>query len=78
MATRERFVSEIDSLFIPLRHFSRIAFDFDFALVFRNGDVGKLYAFTLRDSGARLFVTECDPCALPAEMRSVRGREFVA
>ena len=78
VATRERFVSEIDSLFIPLRHSSRSAFEVDFALVFRYGDVGKVYAFTLRDSGARVLVTECDPCALQAEMRSVRGREFVA
>ena len=65
VATRERFVSEIDSLFIPLRHFSRSGFEFDFALVFRYGDVGKVCAFALRDSGARVLVTECDPFCVP-------------
>ena len=65
MATRERFVSEIDSLFIPLRHFSRSGFEFDFALEFRYGDVGKVCAFALCDSGVRVLVTQCDPfCAL--------------
>ena len=33
--------------------------------MFRYGDVGKVCAFALRDSGARVLVTECDPfCAL--------------
>ena len=69
-AIRERFVSEIDSLFIPLRHFSRRAFEFDFALVFRYGDVGKVCAFALRDSGARVLATECDSfCASRAPLR---------
>ena len=33
VGTTESVVSEIDSLFIPLRHFSRSGFQFDFATV---------------------------------------------
>ena len=68
VATKERFVSEIDSLFIPSRHFSCSAFDFDFA--FRYGNVGKVCGFALRHSGARVLVTECDSfCASRAPLR---------
>ena len=68
VATRERFVFEIDSLFIPLRNFSCSAFDFDFA--FRYGNVGKVCGFALRHSGARVLVTECDSfCASRAPLR---------
>ena len=33
------------------------------------GDVGKVHAFALRDSGARVFIADCDPiCTLQACM----------
>ena len=35
------------------------------ALVCENGNVGKGHAFALRDSGARVFIVDCDHiCAL--------------